>query len=363
MKNNRLKAKIIVITFIFLFIFFGLFYFKPRDYSKEYKINNFKIVEKYNVSNNYYNYVIINEKKIFVYKFNSNYKNKRNLIKNIKINKDKKSYCILPESDYLEFYPLCLNNKNELVTLNTVNNNISYEYKKIKSIRDTYKKIHINSIYNKSYLIYNYTGFEHISDEYNSIKLYEKDIYDNNFIFQFKENIIVPNIENNYFIKSFYLINGINGKKEEIKLNESITLNIRFLGAYKNSIYFIDEKEEKEYEINLRKKEILEISGKIFDGKKFVNYNVKTIKNKNLEFKKTNDFEYKIINNKIYQVIDKNKILLSNTKVDKIIKIEDYSVYYLSGDKLYVYNLYDGEIFLLEYFEWNFNNTNVIYIF
>lgn len=363
MKKNKLKAKIMIVIFLFLFILFLIFYLKPRNYTKEFKINNFKIVEKYDVINNYYKYIIKDKKTTFSYIIKSAYKNKRNLIKEIKIRKNKESLCVLPKSDYLNFYPLCKNTNNEISTLNTVNNKINYEFKKTNKIGDNYKKIKINYLYDKSYLIYNYKGFFHINSKYRTINLYDKDYYNNNTIYQYNNKLIVAKIENDYFINSFYIIDGINGKKQEISMPEKINLNIRFIGAYKNSVYFIDEKEEREYEINLRKKGISEVLGKIYDGNKFVNYKVSSIINKDLKFKEENIFEYQIINNKIYQIIDKNKILLSNIKATKIIKIDDYSVYYLSDDKLYVYNLYDGEIFLLEYFEWNFNNDNVIFIF
>ena len=56
-------------------------------------------------------------------------------------------------------------------------------------------------------------------------------------------------------------------------------------------------------------------------------------------------------------------ILVTNKDVDKIINENNNTIYYLVDEKLYMYNNIYGEILLISNFEWNFNNTNMIYLY
>ena len=87
--------------------------------------------------------------------------------------------------------------------------------------------------------------------------------------------------------------------------------------------------------------------------------------NNNLLFDNKPKENYEIIDNKLYQKINEHKILVTDKLVDKIVKedIENNTIYYLSKEKLYMFNNIYGEILLMSNFEWNFNNTNVIYLY
>ena len=58
-----------------------------------------------------------------------------------------------------------------------------------------------------------------------------------------------------------------------------------------------------------------------------------------------------------------NNILITDRKVDKIIKVDNSIVYYLSNDKLYYFSFYTGEKQMIEYYELSFNKGTTIYIY
>lgn len=356
------KGILTLIIILLLFLFFLYFYNRPQDYEKTYQIDNYEIAEKYSAKDHNYIFTITRDDITYPFLISNDYLNKRNLITNIKYKEEKNTKCILPESDYLKFYPLCYQD-NYFLSLNSTDNSLKYTYYLNKEKETSYNDMVIYDLYNKKYLIYNYKGFYYLGTDNKNINIYKDDNYNNEFIYQINNYLVMGHTIDEFFIDSFIIINSKNGKKDEVVLPEKINAKIRFLGHYRNKVYFIDEKEKKEYELNVKKKKIVETKGIILENDTFKEYKVSTIINKNLSFSKSKDFDYRIINNKLYFNVNKQDILLTNNYVTKIIKIDKESVYYLSNDYLYVYNLYDGDILLLNNFEWNFNNDNVIFIF
>lgn len=357
-KVNKLKAFVTIL--LVLFIIFLIIVFKSYSYTKIYNIDEFKITEEYNKKLKYYKYTIEKDNKIYSYIFESKYYHNRKLINDITYTSIENEECILPKSSKLQFYPLCTKD-NEIYTYNLSNIKDLYSYKEISEVNDEYNKIKINYLNNKKYLIYNYKGF-YLLDNKKEIKLFNKDIYNLELIYEFNNNLIVPDYNNNYYFNKFFIINMINGKISELKLDTDISFNSVFLGDYKNNIYLLDKKEEKEYKINLKKKKVIETDFLILENNKLVKTNYRNIVNNFLVFNKDIIYNYEINDNYLYQVIDNIKIRLSNKKVNKIIKYDKDTVYYLVEDSLYMYNNIYGEILLLTNFEWNFNNTNMIFI-
>ena len=68
-------------------------------------------------------------------------------------------------------------------------------------------------------------------------------------------------------------------------------------------------------------------------------------------------------NNTLYMYIDNYKLQISKRNISKIVKYNNLDVYYLSKDILYYYNPFIGEMPLLRYSEWQFNNQNMVFIF
>ena len=117
---NR-KGVLTLIIIILLFLFFLYFYNRPHNYEKNYKIANYEIAEKYSVKDQIYSFSITRDDITYPFLISNDYLNKRNLITNIKYKEEKNTKCVLPESDYLKFYPLCFKD-NYLLSLNSTDN-------------------------------------------------------------------------------------------------------------------------------------------------------------------------------------------------------------------------------------------------
>lgn len=367
MKRKNIKKitinKKTIVVFLIIVITFILFIFiinKPKSYNTSYNINKYLIKEKYNKKDHLYTFNISINNKEYIYTFNTNYIKKRKLINKIKVNKNTDNICILPVSNYIKFYPICY--QDSFVTLNLVDNKINYKYKKISNINKTYNKIKIYNLYNNYYLIYNYDNFIYLGDNSKKININTNNEYSLDNLYQYNNYLIIPIIDN-YYIQEFNLININNSKVYKIKLDNKISKDIRYLGNNKNYVYFIDNKESIEYKLNIKKKVLEELTtGIIIKNNKEYEYPISDIIKKDIDFININK-SFILENNILYKVNDNIKIKVTNNIIDKIININNDEVYYLSKGVLYVYNMYDGDIKLLENFEWNFNKDNQIYIF
>ena len=172
----------------------------------------------------------------------------------------------------------------------------------------------------------------------------------------------MPDYDEGYSFNDAYVINMKNGKKEKWNMKYDISMQSRVVGINNKSIYLVDEKSKIMYEIVPHKKKIRKVSGRILVGDKFEKTNINKIINNNLVFKPTINYDYQIINNDLYQIIDKQKTLINN-RVDYIVYKDNDSVYYLIKDTLYVYNPLYGNQKLITNFEWEFNNSNTIFIY
>lgn len=326
-------------------------------------VNEYTIIEEFNKKEKYYTFEISNKDITYSYVIRNKYNRKRKLIDEIKVTTSDTEICILPESDKIEFYPLC-SSHNLIYTYNLSNIENVYEYKDINIVNETYKKIKINSINDIAFLLYNYKGFYLIKDnKYENIELFNKDIYSIDLIYQKDNIILIPDYNQNYYFNKLYIINILNGKVKEIDFEYDISFESVFLGEFKNNVYLLDKKEEKEYRINLKRESIELVDFQILESKKMIKTTYKNIIKNNITFYPKTIFEYKIIDEYLYQIIGDLKIKISDKLVDKIIKNDNEIVYYLSDESLYMYNNIYGEVLLLNNFEWNFNNTNMIYIY
>ena len=365
MKKKETKLIVFISILILLFSFFLFLIFKPYNYEKEYKIDNFTIKEKYNKETKEYTFQVQDKDIIYPFLINHKYLNKRVLIKDIKIfqDKNKEETCILPISSKLDFYPLCSKN-NELYTYNLASINIKdFKYPKQDDYNKTYQKITIHNYQDNSYLLYNYKGFYLINKKDNkNISLFDKDVYTIDLLYQMNNYLIIPDYNEDHYFHKFYVIDILNGKKKEIELEFGISYDSIYLGDYKNKIYLLDKKEEKEYKIDLNKLKVEEVEYQILENNKMVNKDFKDIVNKNLNFLSIDEWQYKLEDNNLYWLVNNTKIKISNKNVSKIIKNDKENIYYLVGDELYMYNNYLGEVLLLTNFEWEFNNNNMIYL-
>lgn len=355
------KIYILIYILIIPFIFFLYVLYSPKNYTVEYKIEEYKIKETY-------------VKDIEIYKFYINYKNKtypllidikynknRKLISKIDLNK--KSDCLYIEIKDVK-YSVCYKN-NQLIDYRL----LSLESIESEKVISDFNKNKIYNYNNLKYYIWNYKGYDYLSKDKNrSINVIDKDEYENLLSYQFKNYLITPNYDGDYYFTELLVIDNHNLELSSIKLDNEVSYSSRFLGDFKNDIYLLDEKNKMQYKINIKKEEVKVIGTEYKDGVLYINkkpelISLKKIIKNNYKFIKNEKYIYKIINNKLYNMIDDFKILISNKSVKEIVKIDNDQLYYLSKDTLYLYTPEKGEIKLLENIEWNFNYKNKIFIF
>jgi hypothetical protein len=369
-KKFKIKKKFKYLLLIIPLIIILYIWFIPKNYLVNYNKNDIEVTESYNKTENTYSFLFNYDNKEYYLKLENQYIRKRKLIDNIEIKKDDNTICIIPSSKKLVLYPLCYQD-DSLISYQLITNKDlldSKYYKEITSINDNYNNISINYLNNKKYYIWNYKGFYVIDGKNNQeLKLFNTDTYNINLSTSISNNIIIADYESKYNFNKFYLINTQNNKIKEISTNKDISFDSYILGTYKNKLYIFDKTNKIEYEINSKKLSINNIvsknKGRILNNNEWEDISVNKLANNEYKFSTNNLYDYEIIDNKLYLVEDNFKTLVSNQNVKDIILIDKDTVYYLIDDKLYYYNHNDGEVLIMEYFEWNFNYKNMIYIF
>lgn len=339
----------------------------PRNYEKEYTLNDFTINEKYIKDESAYYYSFNYKDNLFEYVLHIKYSNKRKLINNINFIEISNGYCFIPESDYLSMIPLC--KVNNVITdyhlVNEIKGKIADSYyEKVLSLDKNYKSISINNLNNRKFLVWNYKSFYYIDQNTSKeIKILDSDHYQIPLATKINNYLFIPNYDDEYKFSKAFIININNQKVTEWNLKNEIFFDSRILGTYDKSIYLVDEKEELLYEIVPHKTKLRKIKGQILVDNEFVKTDIKDIINKKLEFETKALFEYKLIDGQLYKTFNETKILLTNKSVSNIIDVIEGEVYYISGDSLYLYSELKGEVKLLTNFEWSFNSDNLIFIY
>ncbi|MBQ6687108.1 MAG: hypothetical protein IJN03_01125 [Bacilli bacterium] len=358
------KLIILIAVIIIFFVFFLFMYFSPRNYEKKYEINKVEITEKYNKEKQYYYFNLKYEDKELEYAYKSKYLTKRGLIKDVEILEEKDTTCLEFESKYLEPYPLCYKD-NKQVSYNLTDINFDSFIKKYKEEDKSYKDININYLNDKTILTWNYKGFNVLKkDNYQEINFLKKDNYNLELVAKVNNYLIIPDYDQEHSFNNMYLLNLKSMKLEKWDLKYEIYFDSYVVGVDGKSIFIFDNKDEILYELRPDKKKMRKIKYKGIVNDKWQELSLGDF-NKKKTFTRKNVYNYEVINNELYlKYLDgNNKILLSDKTVKEIVAVENTTVYYLVDDKLYMYNYNYGEIKLLEYFEWNFNYKNMIYIY
>lgn len=351
-KTNHKKLITLIFILIILFIIFIYFLTAKHNYTLEYKINDAIIKETYKKDDKIYVFNInIDNKDYEVISFDK-YTNQRKLIQDIKVTKEDNNTCISFISDYITLYDVCSNDFEYYYP----SNEISFNSKK------TYKNIIINDLNNQTFLLWNYHEFIYLNnDKQTTLKLFNKDIYNLDLIYQTKEYLLVPDYNKDYKFDKIYVINSKNNKVSEIKLRFELYFDSYFLGEHKNKVYIYDRKTEIEYYIDLKKKDIYKTSYKLLINNNFEKTTNQKLKNNKLTFTTKEQYNYYLKDNKLYGKYTKDYLI--DTNVTKIVKSTNLDIYYISKDTLYYFNPTKGKKALLKYSEWEFNQNNMINIF
>ena len=376
MKNFKKIIFVIIVVFIVL----SITNYLKKEHTVKYKISNYDVKEHFYLSKgHYYDMIITNKKKKYIYTINEDLGKDKKIITDIKEYKSNDLTCIVPvykENITNNFY--CLLNKQQVSAnylYDTNNSDFKKIYKKAKkhniklSQNNKSKKNYKNLVvYQKNiskdhfYFIWNYKGIYVVSkDEIKYKKFVDYDIYDNvmdcvvDDYYVLFDNSSVNGIEDVYY----YDINK--DKLDKFELKTKLTKNSYINGVVDNSIYVTDRKQKKEYAVKIKDKTITEVDN---DQTKYLVYDNNTKKEltksdyfmkdfffdnnliidkkitKSKELKKEYNYYYFIEDSKLYKALDTNKthrILLA--ELDNITDwlVRDREVLLLRDDTIYVY--------------------------
>ena len=344
---------------------------KTKSYTLNYDLKEYSISENYDKKKGLYyfeieyngvKYNFINVKK---------YVRERKLITDVKKYEQDDYVCLLVRSEYISFNPVCSKDKT-VIDYHLIPEDLIVEMKRIhysKDINTSYKNYEIKNL-NQPVLIWNYKGFDLLSkDKMASIKLFNKDIYNIKLAVIVKDYLFIPDYSENYNFNKAYVIDLKKLTKKEWNLDYDISFDSYILGTHEDSIFLVDKKNKTEYELvpYNRKMRIVGTSNKkgiIYNNDKETKISLTKLASEEQSF--TNDQNYKFVikDKTLYlQYVDSSiKTKISDNDVDKIVYTNNDTVYYLVKDTLYFYNLTYGEVALITYSEWEFNNDNVIFI-
>lgn len=367
-----MKNKIILIAFLLVFLFF-YYKYSTSSYSINYKIDDIKVLEKYNKNRFYFelNY----DGKIFNFDLYKTRSLKKHLVKDIEVLKVDDYICLIPTIRNIETYPIC-RDKDNLVSYDLINNEEldnkvkTLKYKKYELNKETDFEYLENLDKNEYALIWKYNGFYLLNgNKTKEINIFKKDRYDNVLTTQINDKILMPNYDEAHIFTSFILLDITTGKYNKIETKYEIDYDSYIVGNYKNSVYLFDNKHVSLYEINTKTKKVHLIGNeekgyiKIIDGKK----------------KSAKKSEYVIDKIKVINTLEKDTFVTSNyfyykenTKVIskffehediKIIYTNKDNIYFVYEDDLYKYNKLHGTKEILHYFELNFNYKTNVFVY
>ena len=347
--------------------------FKTKSYTLNYDIKEYSISENYDKNKELYYYEIEYKGVKYNFIYEHKYLKERQLINNIKNYEDEDYVCLIVLSDYIESYPLCSKNK-EIIDYHLVSDTILEELKPKafnKNIDSAYKNYQITNI-NEPMLIWNYRGFDVISkDKLSTIKLFNKDIYNVKLATVINNYLFIPDYEQSHNFNKAYVIDLKTMTKKEWELDYEISFSSYILGTHDDSIFLVDQKNKKEYELVPYKRKMRIVGTNNKKGITYINgketkISMTKLINKEQSFNADDaNYKYVIKDNKLYlKYVDSNiKTRVTDKDVDKIVFINNDTVYYLVKDTLYFYNLEYGEKELVTYSEWEFNNENTILVY
>lgn len=350
------KLVLLICSLVLIFTIFLIMYFRPHSYSDEYKINDCLVKESYDKKNKYYSFVFNYKDKDYNVISLDKYTTKRHLVDEVKIRENDEEVCLNIETHNVTLHSVCSNNNGYFIK------------EKIEEFKEnsSYKNIKISNLNDKTYLLWNYRNFIYLNNKkQEEISLFNKDIYNLNLVYQMDNYLLIPDYKENYKFDKIYYINSNNGKVKDIDLRYEVYFDSYFLGHDKSKVYLYDIKEEQEYYIDIKKDKIYKSKYQLLINNKWEKTTNQKLKNDKLKFYNDKLVEYILKDNKLYlKMIDSDvDYLITNKEVTKIVKQDNFDVYYISKDTLYYYNPIDGSIPLLKYSEWEFNNNNMIFIF
>lgn len=366
MKKNVLFIAVIILCII-TFIYY---YYQPKDYTITYQVGKFEILEKYDKKSQLYFYEIKSGSNTFESVVFQKYSTERRFITTVNKHQSDEITCITTNMTP----PLCKNETRQIaysLVTKELKAKINYKLPSQINLNKKYNKTEINNYRGYTFAIWNYRGFDLISESrQKSLKLFKRDVYTAPIITQINNYILIADYDEAFSFKKFYVIDMLKGRIKEWQIKAEISLDSYILGTKDHSVYLVDRKNKIEYEIVPHKQRMRvigtqSIKGKILKNGEWEAIGLNKLVSQDYAFSEPKTHNYFIINNQLYlKYFDSKKIIkASNFKIDKIITVINNEVFYLFQDRLYAFNDQTFEQLLLRNFEWNFNNQNVIFIY
>jgi len=395
--NKKVKLIILLSNLLILILICkSIFHIDSISYEIRYKDNEFNIKETHKT----HTYIEIKAKdKIYPIRIYDKLKEKR-VINKVYYYKDETHECLLPLiNNKVTIDMMCYNN-DVIYNYSTISGNNkkldeyiktikTYNINKFKDNIDNTESINTIKLYkdNKIDNVVAITTYKGINVSGKNINLFKTDIYNNKISTFIDHYYIIADYENDYEFKYFYVVNLLNKEISKIKSKEEISLDSYIQGIVDNKVYLYDKDNEKQYRIDIEKKEIELISNgdsvKYYKNKKWEAIN-KNKANKELYFDNSTldndftDYDYVIKSDDYYYLFDKNDSEYDLYRVDKnnleirkfIVKVpttkihhKNNYIYYEYKNKLYYYSDATGIKTILENSEFEFNNTIKYYIY
>ena len=368
MKRRR-KINKRFIVFVIILLLLLLLVFKPKGYHKDYLVDDFNVYEEFNNDDRNYYFKISNSNISFDYYIGHKRLLGKKKIKEIKYYENDKYTCIVPVIKKMDSIPLCYSDITKIdyhLVDDDMKNNLLDYFNDMDELNTTYNNINIYNLVNRSYLIWNYNNLISIKDSGNEeISIFDNDYYDISLSAIVDDYFVIPNYDENYNFNEFVIINLRNMNVTKWEINYTISKDSYILGTYNKSIFLVDKKNKVEYEYVPRKKKIRIVgsenkNGIIYDdGYKKVPFN--QLVTSNYSFNYGYSYDYVLNNNILMRKSLNDNVLISNRSVKDIIYKGSNYVYYIVDSTLYYYDIFKGEVKVMDDFEWNFNYKNIIY--
>ena len=367
-QRRRLALLLIIILIIALVLFF---LFRRKDYTVTYSVNDYEITESYHKEEDYYSFIIKKgETERFAIVYNQHFSSKKNIDQITEYQTETES-CITISSNKVRIEPLCTKEETQ-ISYHLVSDEMKEKLgvtseTKEDTILTTYNNINVYHYRNHDYYIWNYRGFYHINENTTeNIQLFDKDIYNPTLITQVNDTLVIPDYNADYYFDKVILLDMNTGRTTTWTLETSIYFDSAVLGVYQGDLYIIDKHEKTEWQLNIAKQKQERVGteqkgGKIYDHE-WTNVTMNRLLYQENTFKGTTILEYNIKEDGLYAIFDNHQMKIRESAPSKILSNTDNTVYYLVNDNVYSYNKEEGEKLLLNYFEWNFNSENVIFI-
>ena len=368
-KQRRRLALLLIIILIIAPVLF--FLFQRKDYTVTYSVNDYEITESYHKEEDYYSFIIKKgETEHFAIVYNQHFSSKKNIDQITEYQTETES-CITISSNKVRIEPLCTKEETQ-ISYHLVSDEMKEKLgvtseTKEDTILTTYNNINVYHYRNHNYYIWNYRGFYHINENTTeNIQLFDKDIYNPTLITQVNDTLVIPDYNADYYFDKVILLDMNTGRTTTWTLETSIYFDSAVLGVYQGELYIIDKHEKTEWQLNIAKQKQERVGteqkgGKIYDHE-WTNVTMNRLLYQENTFKGTTILEYNIKEDGLYAIFDNHQMKIRESAPSKILSNTDNTVYYLVNDNVYSYNKEEGEKLLLNYFEWNFNSENVIFI-